>query len=477
MHITSQQVLDRQRGHTEPLGVSESASVSAVVHDPARDAAVPGISVLKYGGSSLATAAQLGQVARLVARRHRRGGPTVVVVSARGNATDELLKLGESTGRDRAGRETDQLLATGECASAALLAIALQDLGLTAVSLTAAQAGVRAGGVAGAGVIAEIDTRRIKAVLAAGAIPVVAGFQGVDDSGDVLTLGRGGSDTTAVAVAAALGARRCEICTDVAGVATADPRVVPNVRMLSEINAAVMAEMAFAGARVLHSRAVELAAMQHVELHVRSATAGDPRMDPPDGVRGGPQGSDPNEPGTVIPAGSDATMLETSGVVVAIAHDLDVARVLVQCGARRSDLAAEILALLSDHAVPVDLVARSGPHEDEFRMGFTMRRADVDKTLSAVREAMHGLGATIHVDENVGKLSLIGMGLLNRPEYTARMLSALNSAGIPTSWLSTSQIRTSVVIPVDHVLTAVRLLHDEFALDQEPLESATATPA
>jgi aspartate kinase len=170
-------------------------------------------------------------------------------------------------------------------------------------------------------------------------------------------------------------------------------------------------------------------------------------------------------------------MLETRGVVVAIAHDLDVARVLVQCGSRRNDLAAEILAMLSDHAVPVDLVARSGPHEDEFRMGFTMRRADVAKTLSAVHDAMTGLGATIHVDENVGKLSLIGMGLLNRPEYTARMLSALNAANIPTSWLSTSQIRTSVVIPLDRVINAVRLLHDEFGLDRDQLEPVTATPA
>jgi aspartate kinase len=383
--------------------------------------------------------------------------------------------MAATTGQERTGRETDQLLAIGEIESAALLAITLQDLGVPAVSLTGAQAGIRAVGNPGEGVIARIDTRRLRQTLAGGAVPVVAGFQGVDDAGDTITLGRGGSDTTAVALAAVLRAGSCEICTDVPGVATADPRVVTAARVLPQVDVRVMAEMSFAGAKVLHSRAVELAAMHQVELHVRSAQAGSSAA---------ADFSAPNQigPGTVIPAGSDGTMLESPifeshGVVVAIAHDLDVARVLVQCGSRRRDLAAEILVLLSEQAVPVDLVARSGPHEDEFRMGFTMRRKDVDQTLRTVREAMAGLGATIHVDENVGKLSLIGMGLLNRPEYTARMLTALTAADIPTSWLSTSQIRTSVVIPLDRVLGAVQLLHDEFELGRDQLDPVAVTSA
>ncbi|HEX2298503.1 MAG TPA: ACT domain-containing protein, partial [Pseudonocardiaceae bacterium] len=315
----------------------------------------------------------------------------------------------------------------------------------------------------------------VREVLARGEVAVVAGFQGVNDAGDMLTLGRGGSDTTAVALAAVLAARHCEICTDVAGVFTADPRVVDPVRVLPELDVGVMAEMSFAGAKVLHSRAVELAAMHHVELHVRNSLPGS--NSPPAGGRPGrtAPGGEPG-PGTVIPAGSDPTILETSGVVVAVAHDIDVARVLVQCGSRRSDLAAEILMLLSRHSVPVDLVARSGPYEDEFRMGFTMPRKDVHEALRGMRDAMHGLGATIRVDENVGKLSLIGMGLLNRPEYTARMLSALSSAGIPTSWVSTSQLRTSVVIPQDRVLDAVRLLHDEFELDRDRSGPVSVTP-
>ena len=341
----------------------------------------------------------------------------------------------------------------------------LQDIGVPAVSLTGAQTGIRAVGKHGSGVIADIDTRRLRRILVKGEVAVVAGFQGVNDAGDVITLGRGGSDTTAVALATVLDAGQCEICTDVPGVSTADPRVVGPVRVLPSLDVGVMAEMSFAGAKVLHSRAVELAAMHRVELHVRSSHPGSSA-----------EPGSPTQPGTVIPAGSDTTMLETCGVVVAITHDLDVARVLVQCDSRHGDLAASILALLSEHSVPVDLVARSGPYEDEFRMGFTMRRKDVDEALSAVRDAMSGLGVTIHVDENVGKLSLIGMGLSNRPEYTARMLSTLSAAGIPTSWLSTSQLRTSVIIPQDRVLGAVRLLHDEFELDRRPARPGAGDP-
>ncbi len=425
----------------------------------------PKVSVLKYGGSSLGTVEQLRHVARTVAAGHRLGRPIVVVVSARGHGTDELLRLAGTAGRDRSGRETDQLLATGECVSAALLAIMLQDIGVPAVSLTGAQTGIRAVGKHGSGVIADVDTRRLRRIVAKGEVAVVAGFQGVNDAGDVITLGRGGSDTTAVALATVLDAGRCEICTDVPGVSTADPRVVSTVRVLPSLDVGVMAEMSFAGAKVLHSRAVELAAMHHVELHVRSSQPGSSS-----------EPGSPTGPGTVIPAGSDTTMLETCGVVVAVAHDLDVARVLVQCGSRRGDLAANILALLSEHAVPVDLVARSGPYEDEFRMGFTIRRKEVDEALSAVRDAMSGLDVTIHVDENVGKLSLIGMGLLNRPEYTARMLSTLSAAGIATSWLSTSQLRTSAVIPLDRVLDAVQLLHDEFELDRRPARPRVGDP-
>ncbi|MET8040398.1 aspartate kinase [Micromonospora sp. NPDC005215] len=400
--------------------------------------------VHKYGGSSLADMAALERVAANVARGHRSGERTVVVVSARGNTTDDLLRL---AGRIHAGapaRELDQLLATGENQSAALLAMVLHRLGVPAVSFTGPQAGIRAEGVHGAGLVADVDPAPLHRRLAAGEVAVVAGFQGLGADGDVRTLGRGGSDTTAVALAAALAAERCDIYTDVSGVLTADPRVVPQARVLARVDPAVMAEMAFAGARVLHSRAVELAAVRAVRVRVLSSLR--------------PGG------GTVIPERSDPHMLETSSTVTAIAHDADVARVLVETPSSHPDPATEVLAVLAEHAVPVDLVARSGPQEEEFRIGFTVRSSELGRLTGPLRDTVAALGGQVRVDDNVGKVSVIGMGLLNRPEYTARMLAALRGAGIPTSWISISQLRTSAVIPRDRLTEAVGLLHAAFGL-------------
>lgn len=447
MAITSQWIAN---GHHE---FRRPAEVEPV---PPGNDRTPGLVVQKYGGSSLATIDQIRRIARVVAGLHRSGRSTVVVVSARGRMTDDLLRLAERTGPRRTGRETDQLLATGEGVSAALFAIALQDLGVPAVSLTGGQAGIRATGKHGSGVICDIDTRRLRRILAEGQVAVVAGFQGIDDAGDVVTLGRGGSDTTAVALAAALGADPCEICTDVPGVATADPRIVKKARVLPAVDAEVMAEMSFTGARVLHSRAVELAARNAIELHVRSA-----------------QESSRTGPGTTIFTNRDKTVSESRGVVLAITHDLDTAQVLVRYGASRTDLTTDILMVLSAHAVPVDLVTRSGQLDSRFDLGFTIPRKGSDETLAALRKAMVGRGATIHADANVGKLSLIGMGLLNHPEYTARMLSTLAGASIPASWLSISQTRASVVVPLTRLVDAVRLLHDEFGLDRIGIDPAS----
>lgn len=430
-------------------GRQESRSNPEVSSVPATNQNASEIAVQKYGGSSLATIDQMRQVARVVAQTYRSGRSTVVVVSARGRTTDELLQLAEVAGRERTGRETDQLLATGESASAALLAIALQDIGVPAVSLTGAQAGIRAAGKHGSGVIADIDTRRLRRVLADGKVAVVAGFQGIDDAGDVVTLGRGGSDTTAVALAAALRTASCEICTDVPGVSTADPRVVADARVLSTVDVAVMAEMSFAGAKVLHPRAVELAARNRIELYVRKSDE-----------------SPPAKSRTIVTAVGDRAFFETQGVAVAIAHDFDVARILVRCRPHGTDLAANILEMLSMRSLSVDMMAWSGPQEDEFRVDFTISRKGSEEAASVLRKALADFGATIHVYQNVGKISLIGMGLLNHPEYTAKMLSVLARAGIPISWLSTSQIRTSVVVPLDHVANAVQLLHNEFELNR-----------
>jgi aspartate kinase len=410
--------------------------------------------VQKYGGSSVSTIGSLHRVAGFAAAAHRSGRSTVVVVSAQGDTTDDLIEsaaqVTAGTRSERTAREVDQLLATGECASAALLAMAVDRLGIPAVSLTGSQAGVLVEGRYGSGVIADIDTTRINRLLATGHVVVIAGFQGFNTAQDAVTLGRGGSDTTAVAVAATLGAPRCEIYTDVDGVYTADPRIFPNAQVIPAISMGVMAEMAFAGAKVLHSRAVELAAMRDIELHVRSS----------------------REPGlgTLIIRGSDDIVLETERAVVAITHDLDVARVLVHAKGGQTDLAADVLAALARQSVPVDLVARTGPQEDQFRMGFTVRGSDVEDIRPVLLQLVAERSGGVRIDEDVAKVSLIGMGLLNRPEYAARMISTLAEAGIPISWVSTSQLRTSVIIPRHQALRAVDLLHERFELGQDVVD-------
>jgi aspartate kinase len=258
--------------------------------------------VQKYGGSSLATAKRISTAADRIERIHNKGRPVVVVVSATGDTTDELLKLAARVSTAPPPRETDQLLATGECVSAALLAMALLERGIPAVSLTGSQAGIRVTGAYGAGLIEGVRTDRIRRLLTAGSVVVVAGFQGVNGAGDVVTLGRGGSDTSAIALAAALEARACQIYTDVAGVCTADPRAVPDARLLTTIPTDVMAELAFAGAKVLHPRSVELAQLSQVDIEVRDSSTG--------------------APGTVVEHRSAG--LESGGCVIAVAHDIDV---------------------------------------------------------------------------------------------------------------------------------------------------------
>ncbi|MEO3746339.1 aspartate kinase [Plantactinospora sp. B5E13] len=404
------------------------------------------IVVRKYGGTSLADADRVRRAVASVADLHATGTSVVLVVSAQGDTTDELLGRAATLGGSAAGRETDQLLATGEIVSAALAATALAAIGVPAVSLTGAQAGVVAEGPPGAGRIADVDTTRIARHLAERRVVVVAGFQGVDAAGDVLTLGRGGSDTTAVALAAALDADACEIYTDVDGIYSAAPRVVPGARVLPEVPAEVAVEMSFAGAKVLHSRAAELAAARDIELRVRNALR--------------------DSAGTTVRRRGAGPSLEGPGVL-AVCHELDVVRVLIRCDGPRRDLAGELLSVLAEYHAPLDLVARSGPFEDEFRMGFTMQRGDLDRVAPELRRRLAAVGATLVLDEHVAKVSLVGVGLLSRPGYTAALLAELTAAGIPTSWLFTSQLRTSVTVPLDRALDAVALLHRKLVLDQD----------
>jgi aspartate kinase len=402
--------------------------------------------VQKYGGTSLQTLDRVRHAARRIADARRKGRSPVVVVSARGRRTDDLLRLAADVGPARPSRELDQLLAVGECESAALIALALHGLGVPAISLTGQQAGIRTTDRHGDALIARIEADRVQAALAGGQVAVITGFQGIDRAGDIATLGRGGSDTTAVALAARLRAAACEIYTDVDGIFSADPRILPAARCLPWVDPGVMAEMAFAGAGILHTRAIELAAMEGIEVRVRHALS--------------------QARGTTIAERWDERPLETRRAVVAVAHDTDVARVLVHCKDARRDLAPEVFGALAAHGTVVDLVARSGPYETEFRMGFTIGRSQADSVRAALHELTAKFGGGVHFDENVGKVSVVGMGLLSRPEYTARLMAALAAAGIPTSWISTSQLRLSVIVPRERTVEAVETLHREFHLDQ-----------
>jgi aspartate kinase len=266
------------------------------------------ILVQKFGGTSLASARSLAQACEIIAESHSERGAVIAVVSARGRTTDDLLWLADSVAAERSLRETDQLLATGEVVSAALMAMALQSRGVPTRSMTGAQAGITTTGPHGAGVVARIDTSPLLAAISRGEAVIVAGFQGVNDAGDVVTLGRGGSDTTAIALAAALGAS-CEIYTDVDGIYTADPRLVPTARLLPEVPGPVMAELSFGGAKVLHSRAAELATLASVDVQVRSSLT--------------------RRPGTRISAKAERT-LEDRGALMAVTCDRAVARILVR---------------------------------------------------------------------------------------------------------------------------------------------------
>ncbi|MCX4824962.1 aspartate kinase [Streptomyces sp. NBC_01142] len=404
-----------------------------------------GVLVQKYGGSSLASLDQIHAVARRVARARAAGLPVVVVVSARGDTTDELLALAAEAGALPPPREVDQLLTTGETASAALLAMALWEAGAPASSVSGAQAGIRAVGQAGDGVVATIDTAHIERLLDEGHVVVVAGFQGTADNGDPVTLGRGGSDTTAVALASVLGAERCEIYTDVDGVYTADPRVVPAARVLPCVPLRVMEEMAFAGARVLHARAVELAALGGVEIRVLHA-AGD-------------------GDGTVIVDEGRETMLETRSTVVAVVHSLDVVRAVVRVPGTSAVRAADIFGSVAEGAVPVDMANFTEAPEGGCTVSMTVGRTHLTALSGVLGHLTKQWDGTTELYENEGKVSLVGTGLLSRPAYAARMLSALTGAGVRTTSVASSQLRISVTVPADCAVRAVDVLHREFELE------------
>jgi aspartate kinase len=406
-----------------------------------------GIVVQKYGGSSVATAEHIRTVAERVKKaREEEGLDLVVVVSAMGKTTDRLLGLAREVARHPSPREIDQLLSTGERQSVALLAMALHDRGVAATSLSGPQAGMKITGRYGSGMISGINPERMRSLLAEGQVVIVAGFQGMNALGDVITLGRGGSDTTAVALAAALRADRCEIYTDVEGIYTADPRIVPEARRIPEISPSEMAEMAWRGAKVMHPRAVELGALYGVEIHVRCSF---------------------NEnPGTVIREVRDMERLETRETVAGIVHDLDVSRVALTGIRTGPGTMSRIFAPLAEAGVSVDVIVESAPKEGASDVAFTVSRAGFTKAYRLAGEIAEPLGGWVEGEENLGKVSVVGTGMLNRPGYAAKMFDALGRVDIPIRMVSTSEIQVTCVIPAAQVEEAVRRLHEEFELEE-----------
>lgn len=401
--------------------------------------------VQKFGGTSVKSVARIKNVAGIVARAAAQDS-VLVVVSAMGDTTDYLVKLANQASAAPNRREYDMLLATGEQISIALVAMALNDLGCKALSMTGAQLGIITEGVHTAARIVDIKTERIRRFLDDGFVVVAAGFQGITEAGEITTLGRGGSDTTAVALAAALGADVCDIYTDVSGVYTADPNIVPTAALMKAIAYEEMLEMARVGAQVLHPRAVELARKHRLPLRVRNTF-------------------DPEHTGTrLIGADEMEIYRPVSGVTV----DKDQARLAIFKVPDRPGIAGEIFSALAGRRINVDMIIQAF-HEDRSvnDITFTVKRGDLPAALETLEEIRSRIGAEgVTADEDVAKLSVVGASLMDQPDVAARTFAALGGEGINIKMISTSDIRISCAISRSDSDRAVRLVHDLFQLDE-----------
>jgi aspartate kinase len=401
--------------------------------------------VMKFGGTSIGTAERIMVVARHLIAAKERGDRVVAVVSAMGDVTDDLLALASRISDAPPEREMDMLLATGEQVTIALLAMAINALGHRAMSFTGAQAGIVSDASHTKARIQEVRAQRVMDALDTGAIAIVAGFQGLTPDGEITTLGRGGSDTTAVAVAAGLSADVCEIYTDVDGVYTADPRMVPAARKLDRVSYEEMLEMAASGARVLQLRAVEFARNHGVVLHVRSSFN--------------------DNPGTIVKE-ADVTMEQA--IISGVTHDASEAKVTIRDVPDRPGVAAAVFGRLADHNVNVDMIIQNVSEAGMTDISFTTPKEDLVRASRAVEEVVSELGARDwQVDETVAKVSLVGAGMKTHPGVAAAMFRALADAGVNLSMISTSSIRISCVIEAIQVETAVRALHSTFGLDTD----------
>jgi aspartate kinase len=412
---------------------------------------MPGTVVMKFGGTSVADAERLKRAATRIVRAREQGHQVLAVLSARGKTTDELVSMAEEVSPRPDAREMDMLLSTGERISCALCAMAINDLGHRAISLTGSQAGIVTDTSHTKARILDVRADRIRDALADGQIVLVAGFQGVSTSRDVTTLGRGGSDTTAVALAAAMDAEVCEIYTDVAGVYSADPRIAPDARKLPVVSFEEMLEMAASGAKVLQLRSVEYARNHGVRIHCRSSFT--------------------EEPGTFV-VGEEETMERP--LITAVTHSTEEARVTLLGVPDRPGIAGRIFTALADANVNVDMIIQNEPVSEGAAadMSFTVPRSDLPTARATLQPVVDEVGiGSVAEDPDMGKVSVVGAGMKSHPGVAAKVFSTLGGEGINIEMISTSPIKISCVVRGDEVAQAVRALHGAFELGAEEIRA------
>ena len=395
--------------------------------------------VQKFGGSSVADAQRVSHVAGIIANTYRQGNQVVVVVSAQGKTTDHLIAQAQEVNPNPSKRELDALMATGELASMALMALARERLGMPAISLSGWQAGIHTDSTHGAARVSRIDTERLRNELDKGNIVIVAGFQGVNKYEDITTLGRGGSDTSAVALAAALNADLCQIYTDVDGVYTADPRIVPNAIKIDEITYDEMLELASLGANVLHNRSVEMAKKYNVNLEVLSSMTG--------------------AEGTIVKEVTDVEKLLIKGVT----KDVNIARISAMGVSDQPGIAFRLFSLLAKHKVSVDIILQSVGRDGTQDISFTVAAKDADEVVRLLEERKDILGLkSVICDPNVAKVSIVGAGMETHAGVASKMFEALGEANINIQMIATSEIKISVLIAEEEANKAVAAIHRAF---------------
>ncbi len=400
--------------------------------------------VQKFGGSSVRDAQRIMNVAGIIAETYRAGNQVLVVLSAQGDTTDDLIEKAREINPKASKREMDMLLSTGEQISIALCAMALEGMGLPVISLAAWQVGIHTSSAYSDARIKKIDQERIRQELDKNKIVLVAGFQGVNRFGDVTTLGRGGSDTSAVALAAAFHADLCQIYTDVDGVYTTDPRLVPGARKLEEITYDEMLELASQGAQVLHNRSVELAKKYHVNMEVVSSLE--------------------RKPGTKV---KEVVKMEKTNIA-GVAKDTSIARIAVVGLAHNPGVAFRMFSLLGKARINVDAIIQSIGRGESKDISFTLPRSDVEEAVKVLESEKEALGFDhITVEDKIAKVSIVGAGMMTTPGVAAKMFEALYDANINIQMINTSEIRVSVLIDEEDAVPAVRAVHEKFFGDAE----------